>query len=140
MLPEPGRRRPTRAPESDRARSAADAARAAPALAILPPAMPALPAMPAVPAAAALLAVASVLAGCGGAPEIELVCADVMRSRCETFRHQWRNDPALTADRIDHIVVTCVLGPCDGGRGTVSVRAVLRDGSVHDLGSGGWRE
>jgi hypothetical protein len=99
-----------------------------------------MPAMPTRPAAVALLAVASLLAGCGGAPEIELVCEDVVRSRCETFRHQWRNDPALAGDRIERIVVSCVLGPCDDERGTVSVRAVLRDGSVHDLGSGGWRD
>jgi hypothetical protein len=86
---------------------------------------------------------AAVLLGvtaCAAAPELELVCEDVVRSRCERFREQWRNDPALRAEEIERIVVTCVLGECDERSGTVSIHAVLRDRSVHDLGGGGWRE
>ena len=86
---------------------------------------------------------AAVLLGvtaCGPVPEFELVCEDVMRSRCEGFREQWRTDPALRPEEIERIVVSCVLGECDERSGTVTIEAVLRDGSVHDLGGGGWRE
>lgn len=87
-------------------------------------------------AAVPLLAVAA----CSTAPDFELVCEDVVRSRCERYSGQWRNDPALRPEEIERIVVSCVLGECDEQTGTVSIRAVLRDGSVHDLGGGGWRE